>query len=401
MNKNERISIIKNILMVNKFVYVGKLACKFNVTERTIRRDITSLVNAGIAEPFYGGASFVSIDNDRCFKNIGLNNIMVKEGGGEYNNIVINKAPKDEMVFVLGSFNIDIVSELSEFPKVGETVRSISTNFYAGGKGANQATAAAKVNNNVHLMAKIGCDDLGKKASNYLSVTDVNSLTLLEDNEKPTGNAIVFVSKGTNNNFIAINLGANENIKKSEVVAAFDKIKKSKVFLTQLENNFDITKLAINLAKENNVPVILNPAPYNEVVKDILTSVDVITPNEIEAEGLSGIHIQSIEDAKKAAEIIHQLGVEVVIITLGSKGAVMFNGTEFKHYPSFKSVVVDTSGAGDSFNGSLAACLANKYSLDYAIKFASAFASLAVERKGASNMPSYDLVQNRLLNENF
>lgn len=400
MDKSIRINIIRKMLKANKTIYISHLVTKFNVTERTIRRDIQQLVRMGIAKSFYGGINYINIDNKNYFQDMSLSDFMNKDDGkNNLQSLNRDKISSDGALYILGSFNIDIVSKLDKFPRVGETVRSLSTNFYGGGKGANQATAAARVNNNVHLMTKIGNDDLGNKAKSYLSMTDIKSITLFEDKEKNTGNAVIFISKETSNNFIAINLGANETISNSELDSELMKIKKSKVFLTQLENNFDITRRAVMFAHENKILVIMNPAPYNSNVSTILPYIDIITPNETEAEALSGIKITSIDDAKNAANLIYDQGVGIVIITLGANGVLLFDGVNYSHYPPFQSVVVDSSGAGDSFNGALAANLANNYSLDYSIKFASAFASLAIERNGASSMPSYDLVISRLSNQ--
>ena len=140
----------------------------------------------------------------------------------------------------------------------------------------------------------------------------------------------------------------------------------------------------------------LNPAPYRDEVKEVIHLVDIITPNETEAEGLSNIIINDLKSAQLAAEKIYELGPKIVIITLGSKGATLFDGKKHQFFEAHKAVVTDTSGAGDSFNGALAANIAKGKSIEYAIKYASAFASLAVERKGASNMPNAELVETRI-----
>ncbi|XNT01367.1 PfkB family carbohydrate kinase [Vibrio splendidus] len=176
----------------------------------------------------------------------------------------------------------------------------------------------------------------------------------------------------------------------------FSLINDSNVFLTQLENNFEITKLAIEYASRSPALVMLNPAPYSDGVKQIIHLVDILTPNETEAESLTGIEIEDLDSAKIAAEKIYSMGVKVVILTLGSKGSLLFDGKTHQFFEPFKAVVTDTSGAGDSFNGALAANIAQGKSLEYSMKYASAFASLAVERKGASNMPNADLVEARL-----
>ncbi|PSW20782.1 HTH domain-containing protein [Photobacterium sanctipauli] len=397
MNKQERIRAIRILLLQKKKVFTSDLVRQFSVTERTIRRDLKTLEDSGIAQLFFGGAKVINLVEKDIFKETGIKKIMMNLGN-KYSqaNAAAEKEANTSEVYILGSFNVDIVTEVSSFPTVGQTIHAKSTNFYAGGKGSNQATAAAKVSDAVHFTVKIGKDEFGEKARNYFSSTQLKSLTVMEDEEKPTGNAVVLVSESERDNMITIDLGANENIHEDEISDDLVRIQDAKVFLTQLENNFAITRMAVEYASRTNALVMLNPAPYVDDVKTIINMIDLITPNETEAEELSGVAIHSLEDAKKAAQVIHEMGPKIVIITLGSKGCLVFDGEAFHQFEPFKAVVADTSGAGDSFNGALAACLANGKPLFDAINYASAFASLAVERKGASNMPDDALVQARL-----
>ncbi|MGL6260885.1 PfkB family carbohydrate kinase [Vibrio sp. WXL210] len=397
MLKQQRINTIRSLLLKDKQVTVAELASMLEVTDRTIRRDLKQLADSGVAELFFGGARLAK-QNKELLKQVGIKSIM-SALTDKYDQELegMNAENEDTLgVYVLGSFNIDIVSEVPDFPRKGETIHSLSTDFFAGGKGSNQATAAAKVNKSVHLAVKIGDDEFGTKAKQYFSGTDIHSFTIFENEHRHTGNASIFVSQLSGENFIAIDLGANKTISDLEVHQEYNLIEKSKVFLTQLENNFSATKLAVECASQSGSQVILNPAPYIEECQSILHLVDILTPNETEAQDITGIEVTDIESAKQAAAAIQQMGVKVVIITLGSKGALMYDGTQYRHYPPYRAAVTDTSGAGDSFNGALAACLANDQSLDYAIKFASAYASLAVERKGASNMPEYALAKARM-----
>ncbi len=320
-------------------------------------------------------------------------------------NINANSAPKnsaissntDEIdVYVLGSFNIDIVSCVPHFPKIGQTIRAISTNFLPGGKGSNQASAASKVSQHVHFTVKLGKDEFASKARSYLASTDINTFSIFESETSATGNAVIMVSEDEKNNMIAIDLGANERFTEDEILSELERIKRSKVFLTQLENNFDSTKSAIKLASSTDAVVILNPAPYSEQVKELVEMVDIITPNETEASDLSGVLVKDLESAKQAATIIHSMGAGIVVITMGADGCLLYDGETHTHFEPFKAEVVDTVGAGDSFNGALAASLAKGEQLHDAIRYASAFASLAVERQGASNMPDDELVKARL-----
>lgn len=397
MNKKQRIHAIRKQLVNEGVVYVNALSQELCVTERTIRRDLKILSEQGIAEIFFGGAQIICSIETTDFKSQGINKIMEKMNSKSNQKKLAIGSNTDEIeVYVLGSFNIDIVSGVSSFPKIGQTIRANSTNFYAGGKGSNQATAASKVSQHVHLTVKLGQDEFADKARSYLASTNINTFSIFESETSPTGNAIIMVSEDEKNNMIAIDLGANEAFTYEEILSEFQKIKRSKVFLTQMENNFDITKSAIELASGTDAVVILNPAPYSEKIKELVDMVDIITPNETEASDLSGVLVNDLESAKEAATIIHSMGASIVVITLGADGCLLYDGETHTHFKPFKAVVIDTVGAGDSFNGALAASLAKGEQLHYAIKYASAFASLAVEREGASNMPDDKLVKARL-----
>ncbi|MHC9244702.1 ribokinase [Aeromonas jandaei] len=402
MNKNDRQRLIKTRLILDKEVSVKALAGIFSVTERTIRNDLQTLVDKNFCEMFYGGARFIQHDDNIFFESTSIDNISTLLETPAITRMQSELAAQnsDSMtpdIYILGSFNIDIVLEINEFPKVGESVLAHSTKYYGGGKGANQAIAAAKINNHVHLTIKVGQDLFADRAKSYLANANIASLNILEDTEHPTGNAIILVSQPSGENKIAINLGANSHITVDDIIHDLDAIRDCRVFLTQLENNFDIMSLAITYAKKCGATTILNPTPYNECVKKILPFVDIITPNEVEASDLSGLVIKDNESAKLAAEIIYNMGVKNVIITLGDKGCHYFNGQRHIHLSGHKAAVIDSSGAGDSFNGSLAASIANGKSIEDALIFANAFASLKVERRGASNMPDISLVKARLL----
>lgn len=406
MNKNDRQRLIKTRLILDKEVSVKALAGTFSVTERTIRNDLQALADKHICEMFYGGAKLLQHDDNIYFESTSINNIstlletppLTRAWRGPVTDTTSAASPD---IYILGSFNIDIVLEVNEFPKVGESVLAHSTKYYGGGKGANQAIAAAKINDHVHLTIKVGQDLFADRAKNYLANANIASLNILEDAEHPTGNAVILVSQPAGENKIAINLGANSHITVDDIIHDLDSIRDCSVFLTQLENNFDIMSLAITYAKKCGATTILNPTPYNDYVKKILPFVDIITPNEIEASDLSGMVIKDNESAKLAAKKIYNMGVKHVIITLGDKGCHYFNGDRHIHLAAHKAAVIDSSGAGDSFNGSLAASIANGKSIEDALIFANAFASLKVERRGASNMPDISLVKARLSKNNM
>lgn len=398
MTKNDRQRIIKTHLILEKEVSVKTLAGIFSVTERTIRNDLHTLAKQKICETFYGGARAIQYEGDIYFESTYLNNVSSQlktphASKGTSNTEVDVSAPT---IYILGSFNIDIVLEVNDFPKAGESVLAHSTKYYGGGKGANQAIAAAKISNHVHLTIKVGQDVFAENAKSYLANANIASLNILDDAENPTGNAIILISQPSGENKIAINLGANNHLTVDDIIHDLDLIRDCRVFLTQLENNFDIMSLTTTYAKKSGATTIVNPTPYNAKIKTILPFIDIITPNEIEASDLSGLPVYDVPSAKQAAAEIYNMGVAHVIITLGEKGCLYYNGERHIYLAGHKAAVIDSSGAGDSFNGALAASIANGKSIEDALIFANAFASLKVERRGASNMPDVSLVHARL-----
>ncbi|WP_272676936.1 PfkB family carbohydrate kinase [Providencia huaxiensis] len=400
MKKQERQKAIRIKLITDKKAYVSELAKELSVTTRTIRNDLNELCQSTLFSLFHGGVQLKNTPDDeslfeRSFTKTILNGFKSGKDIVPNSNRTTQNSYINESVYILGSFNVDIVSEITALPQIGQTIRASATHFYAGGKGTNQAIAAAKINNNVHLTVKLGSDEFSKKAKRYLTKTEISSFSFLVNEVSPTGIAIVWVSDATGDNMISVTLGANETFTEEDVLLDIDIIRNCRVFLTQLENNFPITRYAIMQAKLGKAIIVLNPAPYVPEIKEILHLIDIITPNKIEAEALSGVVIDDINSAKNAAKSIHIQGAKSVIITLGSQGCLIFDGKVYTHIPAYKSAVVDTSGAADAFTGALAAYIANGKELVNAAQYASAFASLKVERKGASNMPSSSLVYHR------
>ena len=299
-------------------------------------------------------------------------------------------------VCILGSFNVDIVAKVERFPKGGESLLAVGSTLGPGGKGANQATAGSRAGAKVHFVSKVGKDQFSQFAYDHLTSSEIHSFTLYQSDTEPTGNAIIYVSQENGENMIAIYSGANTTISEDEVAAITPELEDSDVLLVQLENNFVATLSAMKLAKALGVKVILNPAPFSNNALDCLEYVDLITPNETEASQLSGIEVQDLASAKEAARRIVSQGAKRVIITMGSRGALLLDGDQFQYIPAFPAMSVDTTGAGDAFNGALASSIANGQTLVQAATYASAFASLAVEREGASNMPDHEQVLARL-----
>ena len=300
-------------------------------------------------------------------------------------------------VFVFGSYNVDMVSVVKEFPLPGQSIKAKQFSLGSGGKGANQAFAAKQNGADVSFLTKIGTDEFAPFARAQLSERGFCHSHVIESDQHGTGIANIFVRESDKENMIAINLGANSSVSLEEVRRYEGEIAHSKVLVVQLENNCDAVLEALTLARQHGVTTILNPAPYSGSATAMLPFTDIITPNETEAMQLTGLPIHSLEDAKRAAETLKQMAdIKVVILTLGSKGALCFDGKTHHLLEGVEAKVVDTTGAGDAFNGALAAQLADGVALHQAVRYATAYASLAVERRGASNMPDGTLVPQRL-----
>jgi ribokinase len=245
MKKQERQKAIRVKLVTDKKVYVSELAKELSVTTRTIRNDLNELSQNSLFSLFHGGAQLKSTPEELLFEQSFTNTIL--NGFKSHKEIVSVSAHAkqnsyiDDSIYILGSFNIDIVSETTTFPQIGQTIRASATRFYAGGKGTNQAVAAAKINNNVHLTVKLGSDEFSKKAKRYLTNTEISSFSFFENEMSSTGIAMVWVSGATGDNMISIDLGANETFTQEDILLDIDIIRNCKVFLTQLENNFPIT----------------------------------------------------------------------------------------------------------------------------------------------------------------
>ncbi|EOF5381201.1 ribokinase [Salmonella enterica] len=401
MYPEERRKLILDYLDENNFAYVNYFSDLFQVSRELIRRDLNLLAKQGLVQRCYGGAiikrknlrnELISKEKNNFGELLSTVSPLIKKNGKTRGKSMAGK------VCVFGSFNVDIVAKVERFPRGGESILAQSSTIGPGGKGTNQATAASKAGAQVHFVAKVGKDQFSQLAFDHLTSAKIHSFSLYKSESEPTGSAIIYVSQKDGENIIAIYPGANTTITPEEIQDITSELSTSNVLLVQLENNFNATKAIIEIAHNMGKTVILNPAPYSHNIISCLHHVDVITPNETEASLLSGVEISSIDTAKEAAHQIANMGVNNVIITMGSKGALLFDKNQFHFIPAFPSVAIDTTGAGDAFNGALAASLAAGNSLKQAAIWASAFASLAVELEGASNMPDYEQARLRFYN---
>lgn len=292
-------------------------------------------------------------------------------------------------VVVVGSYVVDLMSRTPHLPKPGETVLGGPFQMGPGGKGGNQATAAARTGSEVTFLTKLGDDVFGREALKHFTKENVNIEYIKVDPVQATGAALIEVDeKGENS--IVVALGACGTITEAEVVEAEEKISEADIVLIQLETSIEAIVTTVKLARTHGVPIILNPAPYQEFPREILRDVAYITPNETEAFELTGIEVIDESTALTAAQMIHELGVNSVIITLGSKGAFLYTGGEKGELiPSFRVEAVDTTGAGDAFNGGFAHAISNGYSVKNAMRFANAVAALSVTKIGTAPAMPY------------
>ncbi|WP_219410275.1 ribokinase [Proteus terrae] len=284
---------------------------------------------------------------------------------------------------ILGSVNADHILNVAHFPLPGETISGNQFQMVFGGKGANQAVAAGRCGANISFLACLGNDDIGKKAKAQLMTDNIDTKSIELIDDVATGVALIFVNQ-QGENVIGIHAGANGRLDTSYVQRHGNIIKEADALLMQLESPLDSVLKAAEIAKQENVQVILNPAPAQALPDDLLSLVDIITPNETETEYLTGIKVIDDESAQQAADVLHHKGIKTVLITLGSRGVwVSEKNNKGCIVPAFKVKAVDTIAAGDTFNGALITALLEGQSMMLAIKFAHAAAAIAVTRAGA------------------
>ncbi|EMA8634679.1 ribokinase [Cronobacter sakazakii] len=283
---------------------------------------------------------------------------------------------------VLGSINADHILNLEAFPAPGETVTGSQYQVAFGGKGANQAVAAGRSGADIAFIACVGEDDIGERIRQQLSRDNIDVAPVSAVAGESTGVALIFVN-GEGENVIGIHAGANAALTPERVNAQREKIANARALLMQLESPVESVIAAARIAHENQTTVILNPAPARALSDELLALVDIITPNETEAEKLTGVKVSDDESAAQAAAVLHQKGIETVIITLGSRGVWLSVNGEGQRVPGFRVKAVDTIAAGDTFNGALMTALLEGTPMLEAIRFAHAAAAIAVTRPGA------------------
>ncbi len=285
-------------------------------------------------------------------------------------------------VLVVGSSNTDLIIRVPRIPRPGETVLGGAFSTAAGGKGANQAVAAARAGGRVTFVARIGADGFGDRTLAGLEADGIDTRHVLRTAEAPSGIALITVGERGENS-ISVASGANALLSEADVARAGEAFAAADIVLLQLESPLAAVEAAVRKAGERGIPVILNPAPARELDDALLAGVSVLTPNEHEAELLTGIAVEDDRSAREAARRLRDRGPGTVVITVGERGvyasAEGFEGS----VPAFKVEPVDTTAAGDVFNGALAVALAERLALREALRFAQAAAAISVTRLGA------------------
>ena len=288
-------------------------------------------------------------------------------------------------ISVLGIFVADISFSGSKIPAVGETILGNKYNVGPGGKGCNQAIAIARLGGKVNFISKIGKDSYGELALNTLKKNKINTKNIIQDTNLQTGVAGILVDKNSGKNAINVIVGAPSTLKINEIDDQMNLIKNSKIFLTQLEVPKDVTLHCLKVAKGNGCVTILNPAPASEISKEFYNNIDFFTPNETEAEFYTGIKITNEKDAKQAADKLINLGIKKVIITLGEKGLFYSDGKEEIYLKAHSVKAIDTTGAGDAFNGGLAFGISNGKSIKECLALANKVAGISTTKLGAGD----------------
>jgi ribokinase len=283
---------------------------------------------------------------------------------------------------VLGSVNADHVLSVSRFPRPGETLVGSDYHIAYGGKGANQAVAAGRSGADIAFIACVGSDDIGARMTEQFVIDGIDTQAVMAVEGTTTGVAMIWVS-AEGENCIGISAGANAALTPERLQPHLPLIRDADVLLMQLESPLNTVELAAQTAKKAGTQVILNPAPAQPLPSSLLSVVDVITPNETEAQALTGIVVETDADAQKAADALHAYGIQTVLITLGARGVWVSEQGKGELVPGFRVQALDTTAAGDTFNGALVTAQLEGLPMAQAIRFAHAAAAISVTRSGA------------------
>jgi ribokinase len=291
---------------------------------------------------------------------------------------------KKPRIVVAGSCNVDMSAYMPRFPLDGETVFGDSIQFGPGGKGSNQATAASRAGGEVSFITSVGGDAFGQMLLDHYKNEGMSDKYISVSSQAQTGTAIIEISGESGENRIIVINGANACVSPADIDKAEEEIERCDMLLVQLEIPLESVSRALELAREHGVPTVLNPAPMQPVPEGFFEGLDYLTPNETEASFFTGMPVDNEEQALEAAKRLLEMGPRNVIITLGKKGALLVNKDGHTLIPAIPAKAVDTTGAGDAFNGALCVALSEGKGIKDAIRFANCAASISVTRKGAA-----------------
>lgn len=296
-------------------------------------------------------------------------------------------------IVVIGSINLDLVVEVDEIPKLGETVMGKSLSQIPGGKGANQAVAMAKLGCDVDFLGKVGNDNFADLVLESMRKAGVNTRNIKRE-KTSTGIAVINVDKKANNNIIVI-AGANGEVDETYLLEHEEIIKNAEAVVFQLEIPIDTVKFGLKLAKRHNKLTVLNPAPAHELDDEIIENVDIIIPNEHELSRLAHMEIKDEIDLTKASKSLIERNVKKIIVTLGEKGALYVDKNTTKLYPAYKVKAVDSTAAGDAFIGGFVGNYIQTKDIDKAIDMGQRTAAISIQRFGAqTSLPTLEEVLN-------
>jgi ribokinase len=285
-------------------------------------------------------------------------------------------------IVVVGSTNTDMVIKASHLPQPGETILGGTFFMSAGGKGANQAVAAARLGGSVLFIAKTGYDIFGKQSIELFEKEGIDVSGIQRDHYQPSGLALITVDDN-GENCIVVAPGANAALTREDIDEVKAKIENASLLLVQLETPIETVEYVASIARSEKIKIILNPAPAAKLDDELLKKISIITPNQKEAEMLTGIKVTDQASAKRATEVLHNKGIDTVIITMGVMGAFVFHEGKHSMIPGHKVEVVDTTAAGDVFNGALVVALSEGKIMEDAVAFACKAAAISVTRLGA------------------
>lgn len=292
-------------------------------------------------------------------------------------------------IVVFGSYVTDLTGRAAHFPVPGETVLGSCFKPGPGGKGSNQAVAAHRAGGEVALVTKLGQDDFGRIARDFYAGEGMNTDSLIQDAEHETGAALIMVNEQTGQNMIMVVIGACGCVTMEDVEARRALIEQADYLLVQMEINMDALERVIRIAHDSGVQVVLNPAPAQAISDELMGMVDIVTPNETEAAVLTGVKVEDLASAHRAAQVFLQKGVKKVVITLGSNGVYCTDGEREEMVERIEVHAIDTTGAGDAFNGGFVTALSRGMDLFDAVRYGNCTGALSVTKMGTAPAMPY------------